>query len=88
MIKLSLYHSHRGHRDRRGFCFATKPLRHEVNVAIFDREGIITDGQRGWQLGGELIDYWYSAEGEPRNAVMVVLGIFGNERMKIIKVTI
>jgi len=32
--------------------------------------------------------YWYSAEGQPSNAVMAVLGIFGNERMKIIKVTI
>ena len=37
---------------------------------------------------GRIIYYWYSAEDQPSNAVMVVLGIFDNERMKIIKITI
>jgi hypothetical protein len=35
-----------------------------------------------------IVDYWYFAKGQPSNAVMAVLGIFGNERMKIIEVTI
>jgi len=59
-------------------------------LVVFDQKGIISNQLTTGadNRGGRIIGYWYSAEDQPSNAVMAVLGIFGNERMKIIKVTI